>query len=240
VSAYEGGERNIWLHDVERGAKRQLTFGNDTDTDPSWQDSQHVLFNRSGLEGSQACRVAIDGTSEVEVLSGKRAGEATEDGRYRVFHSDGEILLAEDGGEPVVFHSADDMQDRWPVISPKEDFVAFGSDTTALGAIILKRFPSGSGQWQIHSEGGSWVRWNPQGDELFFTNEGSLYVMAIETGDEVSFDAPQRLFTEGVGGVICGLGFDLDPDGQRILCLRGEKDEQPTMTLVENWFSEFE
>ena len=240
VSAYEGGQRNLWLHDVSRGTKRQLTTGADADTDPSWQDEQHVLFTRSGEEGLFAGRIAIDGSTEVEVLPGMRGGEITRDGRFRVYHDRGGIWVVEDGGEPRLFHSASDGLDRWPVLSPREDFVSFGAGTTSLGAIFLKRFPSGVGQWQVHSEGGSWTRWSPDGDELFFTNEGILYAMTLEAGDEVSFDAPRRLFGELEAGVICGVGFDLDLEGERILCLRPEELERPTMTLVQSWYSEFD
>ena len=186
----------------------------------------------------QACAIAID-SNEIEILSGMRGGEATRDGRHRVYHQRGEIWIDDGEGEPELFHtSAGALQ--WPVLSPGEEFVVFGSDTTARGAITLKRFPTGSGEWQIHSEGGDWHRWNPAGDELYFSNDGALYVMAIETGDEVSFDAPRRLFSEGEQGLICGLGYDIDAKGERILCLRSESNELPTATLVQSWYSEFD
>jgi hypothetical protein len=149
------------------------------------------------------------------------------------------MWLDDGDGKPDLFHTSS-APHQWPVISPREDFVVFGSGTTALGAITLKRFPSGSGQWQIRSEGGTWQRWSPAGDELYFSSEGALYVMTIETGNEVSFDAPRRLFGETEQGVICGLGYDLDLTGERILCLRSEKLERPTMTLVQSWYSEFD
>jgi Tol biopolymer transport system component len=239
VSAYEGGQRNLWLHDVERGTKRQLTSGAEADTDPAWQDERYLLFTRSGENGTFACRIAIDGSTEVEVLPGLRGGEGTRDGRIRVYHDRGGIWIVEDGGEPRPFHSAPDDSDRWPMISPQEDFISFGAGTTTLGSVFLKRFPSGEGQWQVSSEGGNWTRWGPDGDELFFTNEGILYAMTVDVGDEVSFDAPRKLFGELEAGLICGLGYDIDLEGERILCLVPEEVEQPTMTLVQSWYSEF-
>ena len=239
VSAYEEAERHLWLVDVERGARRQLTFGDDTDADPAWQDDRRVLFTRSGEEGVRACAIDID-TGEVEVLSGRRGGQATRDGRYRVYHDYGEIRLDDGDGEPEVFHDTSGESFSWPVLSPREDFVVFKSDATALGSIVLRRFPSGAGQWQLHSEGGNWLRWSPSGDELFFSDEGGLYAMEIEAGDEVTFDAPRRLFSENDQGLITGLGYDVDREGERILCLRPERLERPTMTLVQGWYSEFE
>ncbi len=239
VSAHEAGQRNLWLHDIVRGTKRQLTSGPGVDMDPTWQDERFVLFTRSGEDGMHACRIAIDGSTEVEVLPGMRGGESTRDGSTRVFHDRDGIWIVEDSGEPRLFHSAPDGTDRWPVISPQEDFVAFGAGTTMPGAIFVKRFPSGDGQWQVHAEGGSWSRWGPAGDELFFTNEGTLYAMKIDVGDDVSFDAPRRLFGELELGLICGVGFDLGLEGKRILCLRPEEVERPTMTLVQSWYAEF-
>ena len=64
--------------------------------------------------------------------------------------------------------------------------------------------------------------------------------MTLEAGDEVSFDAPRRLFGELEAGVICGVGFDLDLEGERILCLLPDELERPTMTLVQSWYSEFD
>ena len=237
VSAYEDAQRNLWLVDVERGTRRQLTFEEGPDTDPAWQGSRRVLFTRHGVS-LRACAVSID-SNEIELLSGMRGGVATGDGRYRVFHERGEIWLDDGEGEPELFHTSGSAQ-KWPVISPGRGVRRLRVRGHRAGRTDSQALSFRDRAVADPLGGGTWPRWSRAGDELFFSNEGYLYVMGIETGDEVSFDAPRRLFGEREQGVICGLGYDLDLTGERILCLRSEEVARSSITLVQSWYAEFE
>ncbi len=52
--------------------------------------------------------------------------------------------------------------------------LAYHTDESGRGEIMIKPFPSGGGKWQASVNGGDWPNWGPKGDRLFFTSDGKF------------------------------------------------------------------
>ena len=100
-------------------------------------------------------------------------------------------------------------------------------------------YPALTGPIAVSTEGGSGPRWSRDGKELFYRNGDALMVVSIGAGEPLRFDKPQLLFTGDFSGAGRARIFDVAPDGQRFVMIKG--DEASTLgqlTVVQNWFDE--
>ena len=74
-------------------------------------------------------------------------------------------------------------------------------------------------------------------------------VVDVDTTASLVLGTPRKLLTRPDSGLVLSFdwddGFDVSPDGQRFLMVRGAETEQavverPAITIVENWVGEFE
>ena len=80
VSALDGGNRDIWTHDLVRGAKARLTFGEGAKREPTWSPSvRAVTYAWQQGGGWNIVSKSADGTGEAAVLV---------DAEARVFNPD--------------------------------------------------------------------------------------------------------------------------------------------------------
>jgi serine/threonine protein kinase/Tol biopolymer transport system component len=248
VSAWEGNSREIWVQDLERGTKSQITFTPGEERSPHWSPDGRQLTYFTWANEPSMFLVDVEGRSEpLELGSGGRPS-MTSDGKMVVFERFGArgiwlVELAEDGtqGEPVLIIDPPGDESE-PTVSPDGRWLAYSGDETGRSEIYLTRFPSGEGKWQISTEGGASARWRPDGKEIFYINaQDSLEAVPIGLGSRPVQGASKVLF----GGFDFGLGsellYDVGRQGDRILVVRevGELGENPKLMLVQNWYSEF-
>jgi TolB protein len=70
-SAKNGGERQIWIYDVERGTEQQLTDGRGNKESPSWApDSLHLVFHAFTGSGCELYMVNLNQPKPVKISSG--------------------------------------------------------------------------------------------------------------------------------------------------------------------------
>ncbi len=70
-SAKNGGERQIWIYDVERGIEQQLTDGRGNKESPSWApDSIHLVFHAFTGSGCELYMVNMNQPKPVKISSG--------------------------------------------------------------------------------------------------------------------------------------------------------------------------
>ena len=87
VSAKEGGNPDIWIHDLARGVKTRLTFDRGDDSRPIWSpDGKTIAFSR---EHSDLFLTPSDGSAPERVLLGSATRESIDDwsrdGKYIVY-----------------------------------------------------------------------------------------------------------------------------------------------------------
>jgi hypothetical protein len=126
--------------------------------------------------------------------------------------------------------------------------VAYHANRTGEWEIYLTRFPDGRREWPVSTEGGTIAQWNPAGGEIFYIDSnGNLVSVRIDTsGDEPTVGDPEILFNGAPFGHDMTSGFHngyygVGPRGDRFVVVRFEGAEStPALTVVENWFSEFD
>jgi TolB protein len=70
-SAKNGGERQIWIYDVERHTEQQLTDGKGSKESPSWApDSMHLIFHAFTKSGCELYMINMNQTTPVKISSG--------------------------------------------------------------------------------------------------------------------------------------------------------------------------
>jgi Tol biopolymer transport system component len=248
---------DIWIWDLERKILTPLTLDPGEDQHPLWTpDGRHIIFssNRSGV--FNLWWQAADGTGAAERLTTSSepqfASGITPDGTAVVFFgnlgSTGRQLqqLALDGTRRVIPLLQRTFDEREGTVSPDGRWLAYESNMTGASEIYVRPFPNvNGGQSRVSTAGGTRPLFARNGKELFYVGaDGSLLRVPVETkGATWNNGAPTNLFERRyfVGGN-SGRSYDVSPDGQRFLMIKGPGTEagaaSPALILVQHWDEE--
>ena len=234
------GATDLWVHDLERGSARRLTFEAGSEFRPAWSPDDRAIYYANDARNDGAIfRRAVDGTGALEEVG------TTEQGIWP-------MQVAPDGGWLVVgavgSGSSDDLMrfdleskritplvttpflDQMGSISPDGRLLAYASEESGRWEIYVQALGAGGGRWQVSSEGGYLPRWRGDGRELFFGSDPDrMMAVAVEPGDVPSFATPVELFRRVLGG------FDVTPDGQRFVGLVLADGGDAPLTIVTGW-----
>ena len=227
-----GGASDVWIHDVPRGTFSRLTLDGRS-TAPVWSpDGRRVAFGTVHPDGGDAIAwKAIDGSGDIDYLARFEDSIARQpvgfspDGRFLLFQEDGGVgrsvdqlvLSVADGTiRPLAQTDAIEMH---PAVSPDGRWLAYVSDETGTPGIFAQAFPGPGGRWQI-SESGYVPRWSRDGRELYFEDEGKMYVVPVQTGPSFTFGTPRELFEMRTFNLSDTLSnYDVAPDGRFVAIL---------------------
>ena len=95
-----------------------------------------------------------------------------------------------------------DFSDRLPQFSPDGKWVAYQSDKTGRFEIYMRPFPGPGPDARVSIDGGTQVRWDPHGKELFFiAADGRLMSVPVRfpSQDDVEPGRPVGLFATSIG-----------------------------------------
>ena len=245
VAAREDGTEAIWVHDVQRGSKRRLSFLEAGGRYPAWTASgdQVAFFTRPG--GFEIWIRPTDGSSAAQKLTDGRRPYFSADGRFLVFdrrleETGDDLWVLEVGqeGDPKPFLVTEHNESR-ARLSPDGRWVAYISDDSGETQVYVKKFPSGEGLWHISTGQGRAPFWSPDGDELFYLQGRDLMVVAVKVTDDSALEhgTPTKLFTHPNPNryYAVGKGGDSFILSQPV---RGEATP-PAIAIVHNWVSEF-
>jgi eukaryotic-like serine/threonine-protein kinase len=225
------GTRDIWLYDVERGSRKRFTA---TDGDENWaiwsRDGRRIVFNsnRNGRLDLFQGALAPGSVPEPLLRDGMWPVSWAPDGRHILFVTNSaatsnDVMVLPLFGDRRPFPFArTETAENWAAFSPNGRWVAFSSDESGQAEVYVAPFPPSAaglaGKRQVSADGGSQARWSRDGKEIFFiAADRSLMVTAVN-GEGTTFEvgARRRLF-EPRFFFLDSHGFDLAPDGQRIL-----------------------
>jgi Tol biopolymer transport system component len=256
MTVLRDGNWDVWIYDLERKVATRLTFYDGYDGDQVWSpDGEYITFSSDREGHENPYRKRADGSGEAE-----RLAEIDHDFWASSWSPDGKWILGEiqsdsfdiiavpaDGsGEPVEY-LATEFFDRFPMISPDGQWVAYMSDESGRSEIYVRPFPFAPGKWQVSDGGGTWPSWSPDGSELIYRDEDGL-MSATVTTENGSFRAgrPKPLASGGLstnqGGIAVGgsifSDYEITPDGESFIILQGGEgvSNQNSVTLVTNWF----
>lgn len=241
--------RDIYVHDLERGTEQRLTFANNN-TEPVWSpDGKRVAYVRRN--DAKVVARAVDGTGDEEILedADKRPMDWTRDGGF--------LLLATGNGNPKTGNdvwalplTGKSAADRKPIpikqtefsewgarVSPDGHWLAFDSDQSKRKEVYVVPFPATTtGNWQVSVDGGRFPVWSRDGRELYFVTNGSdrkLMSAAITPGPQFKAGVPQPLFDVRLGS--SNPSYDVSADGRFLIATPSEQSARVPMTVVLNW-----
>jgi Tol biopolymer transport system component len=121
--------------------------------------------------------------------------------------------------------------------SPDGQFIAFDSGVTDATEVYVGRLHE-PGRQRVSTRRGTWPRWRADGGELFYVEEDTRQIMAVDVsrnGNDLRFGTPHRL---PIGRLRSTGGFTyaVSGDGQRFLvALAGDDNAAEPLTLVSDW-----
>ena len=255
LMAFPGSNPDIWLHDLEQGTSRPLTFDPAADSYPLWTpDGQRVVFS-SGREGIRNLfwRRA-DGTGPVERLTDNENiqspwswsphGEMLVFQQARGFGWDIHVLSME-SGQSTVLLGADAVEVN-AQISPDGKWIAYAANETGEMEVWLQPFPNvEDGRWQVSRGGGVAPRWSPDGRELYYRQspQGSLMAVAVNADPTPSPGRRESLFEDTYFYAEAVRTYHVSPIDGRFLMMKDDATPEDTpatadLIVVLNWHEE--
>jgi Tol biopolymer transport system component len=226
----------IWIYDLTRNAWEQLTAGA-RDFAPVWSpDGRRIAFSSNRNGDVNLFLVPADRSAAPEQLT------RTNTWPYPLSWSpDGRGLLVEESppktGAQLSELSLDGERTLRPLLpapfradaarlSSDGRWMAYQSDEAGRPEVYVMRYPAPGGRFRISRNGGSDPVWSPDGREIFFKSGHKLMAAAIQTTPKLNAGVPRVLF-EGPFD-----GFDIAPDGQRLVLVRPAYKDLPPGPLV--------
>jgi serine/threonine protein kinase len=243
---------NIWIYDIARTLLSPLTTDNRAKSAGTISPDGRVAVydaTNGGPNGWQDLyRQAVDKSSREQLLFASKANKRplswSRDGRLLLFSSDslgavGDLyvlptpLAAGGPGRPFLFMP----ESGHGVLSPDEPYVAFTAGRMDATEVYVGRIHE-PGRERVSIRRGTWPRWREDGRELFYVEEDTRQMMAVDvkrTGNELHFGTPHRL---PIGRLRStgGFTYEVSRDGQRFLAaLAGDDKGNEPLTLVHDW-----
>jgi eukaryotic-like serine/threonine-protein kinase len=247
VTHSENNNPDIWIYDLDREIKSQLTFDPAYDIEPTWSPTG----NRIAFTSNQNLyTITSDGNGDPELLTARgNSPNWSQDGSYVIYHVIDEkrdlwYLKLNDDQDPTPFYVTP-FNEGFPRISPDGRYLAYVSDEFGQWEVYLKAFPNGKGKRKLSSEGGVMPRWNGRGDELFYVEKNTLMSVQLNPRSGEVLSEPNPLFSKEwarASGVEqqSRENYDVFSDGQSFVISQLIDVGSGSIVVVENWIKEFE
>ena len=245
-----GGNRDIWVFDLERQVNTRLTPGDGTYSDPLWTpDGKTIAYTVWSQKGyTLAARPATGGPQEslFETPRLMWARSWSADGRYLFVdsitrESDSTLvrgIQALDLNEKrlIALVPDDKFYRRAAEISPDGRWLAYVSNESGREDVYVQSFPGNANRVQISSGGGVMPRWRGDGRELYYI-AGDQKVVAVEirtAGDRIEPGKARELFA--VNPLYPGGNpLDVTRDGNLFVVATVQPGQEAPVRLISNW-----
>jgi Tol biopolymer transport system component len=130
--------------------------------------------------------------------------------------------------------------------SPDGHWVVYSSNETGRFEIFVRPYASTttSAKFQVTRDGGAHPLWAPNGKEIYFDNNGSLYSIAIQSQPTLTWANPVTLPITGFYQQdVRPRHYDITPDGKQFVMVfpvqtLTKTPEPLQIQIVLNWFEE--
>ena len=254
--------RNIWLYDLSRGASQRITFGEVSDSRPTWFDNRRITFSAATGSAPNLYWQDADGGAPERLTENDRmqfAGSWSPDGRRLAFteirDGQGDVMIlpmvgdATTGlkpGVPIPF-IATSARESLPAFSPDGKWLAFSKSEASELQVYVTSATDPTRKWQVSINGGNQPMWSRTAPELLFRTEESssqIYFVTYDPSGTTFRASRPALWTPARFMLRSGVAdVALHPDGKRIagalLTSAAEvASSEPLMVLVTNFFQD--
>jgi serine/threonine-protein kinase len=247
-------EDDLWIWDLRRTTLTRLTLDPGTDYYPVWTpDGRRIIFSSNRGGQLNLWWQAADGSGAAERLTTSSNPQyptgLTPNGTDVVFFETTPTMgrdmlqLALDGPRHVMPLLQTKLDERNGIVSPDGRWLAYESNSSGPFEIYVRPFPNvGGGQWQVSTAGGTRPLWAQNSKELFYVGaDRALLGVPVEaSGATWNVGTPIKLLDGRyyIGGT-SGRMYDVSPDGQRFLMLKGDASAAaPALIVVQHWDEE--
>ena len=124
------------------------------------------------------------------------------------------------------------------MLSPDGRWLAYGSDLSGRNEVYVNAFPDPGGNRRVSVDGGTEPVWSRDGSELFYRNDRTLMVAAVETTPDFRVRSREVLFEGPYTQWVWHSNYDVDPNGERFVMIKPVEEQSIRLTVVLNWFEE--
>jgi Tol biopolymer transport system component len=257
MSVEKNGSYDIWLHDIKKGIKSQLSFDIPQTWRPSWSpDGKEIVFQSGFFDSVDIYIQTINSRTSAKPLIHTKQNESSpfwsHNGRFIIYsksvsQSDNKndlwyLELGKGDSPKQLFESRFD--ESFPCMSPDDKYVAFESDKSGQMEIYVTNFPKADHLWQVSFEGGVFPQW--VGNEIFFVDprQNELMSAKVKINNDFQSENPVKLFSADTAGVQLQwsptVKYTVTRDGKNIVAVKSfSRSVGTNLVLVENWMEEF-
>jgi Tol biopolymer transport system component len=249
---------DLMVYEIESGTALNLSSTTPIpEVGPLWSpDGKTIGYSRGFFNGPYL--KSADGSDTAgKLLYGSRPflpTDWTDDGRYFIGGTVEELATTEGDISFLRIGSPDRLENLISdselqinaIISPDGRYVAYQSSSSKKFQIMVSRFPSGQGRWQVSSDGGVTPRWSMEGNELLYVHENTLMSVSVELGETFrKIEEPKPLFNGDTNRLILSSvnlfsSWDVTKAGQKFIVVQAvDEISDPWITVVQNWTAEF-
>jgi len=232
---------DMWMVDVATGVRNRVTFG-ETAAFPIWSPDMRTVYFGDGV-GTVWARPS-DGAGQARVVYqqsiGLWPGQATPDGKDLLCFvqrptSAVDIVVIPVSGNGEMRNLIDSPGNQGEVsLSRDGKWLAYDTDESGRDEVVVVRYPSLTGRWQVTNQGGTRPYWLPdQSGILFMTADRHLMRVNVDTrGEGLAVGTTTQVF----GGNVLSGPWIVAPDGKRLLVLVPQGvGAAPTLDVVTDW-----
>jgi Tol biopolymer transport system component len=252
VFRHANGNTDIWSYETSRRAWDRITFDSGDDINPLWSpDGSRIVFgSRRGEMNLYRKLLSAPPGSEELLLSTSQTKfpmDWSADSRFLLYDSldpkrgDDIWALPLEGDRKQFEVVRTDFNERLPQFSPDGKWIAYQSDKTGRFEIYVQPFPGPGGDSRVSIDGGTQVRWNPKGKELFYIAlDDRLMAVPIgfaSNGKAIEVGTPVGLFATTVGDTTVNRQqYAVSPSGQSFMMNTVlEQGSTSPITVILNW-----
>jgi serine/threonine-protein kinase len=256
----EDQDRDVWVWDIAGRTLARLTFDTGLDQYPVWTpDGRRVVYQASRGGAPNLFVRAADGTgAEVRLTDSvnvETATSITPDGAFVIGYETAPetgrdvmrvALTGVTSGPAIVeklVHTP--FEELNGEVSPNGRFLAYQSNESGRSEIYVRPYPQvESGRWQVSTAGGTRPAWTRGGTELVFLDGSNHFtVVPVEAaGSTFHAGTPASPFATIYPTFGPTRPYDVSPDGQRFLTIKGGTDgtttEPLSLVVVQSWQQE--
>jgi len=262
VVVWTQGDRNVWLHDLTRGATTRLTSEGRNARAIWTPDGKSITYGSASGGSENLVSIPVDGSAPAERLvtspNLKYASAWSKADQALVFVE----TRPKTGLDVMVMPPSGDRRPRplletrfdeaYPDFSPDGRWLAYASNETETGRseVYVRPYPGPGPRQQVSANGGTGPAWSRDGRELFFTTTqtaggqatlAGMMVVPVTLAPTFTAGPPRQLF-EGRYGATGGIrSYDVTADGKRFLMVQQKERAAVVaseMILVQNWLEE--
>ncbi len=239
--------RDVWLYELSSGTMTRLTMDGKANDRPEWSpDGKYVLYRSDRDNQTEIWRRPMDLSGpSTQLLAGPRLSifEAvmSPDALYLAYQVDtsgADLYYRAMSGDTIpkpIATSATGVE-TMPRISPDGRWIAFTTDESGTGELVVQPFPGPGGRVQVSAGGGTEPIWSRDGKHLFYRSDSKFMSARVAAGATFAVAGRDTVFVDDyVYAANPHPNYDVLPDGEHFLFLKAASEGN--MIVAANWGS---